>query len=513
VNVSGPLSNSDAQQHLRVDELMGNLRHSSTRGGALMIASHAIQFVIGVTGTAILARMLRPADFGYLAMVATLTNFVASFRDLGLPMAAVHKQELSHEQASGLFWVNVLTSFAIAALVAASALPLAWFYSEPKLVAITLVMAGGILASSLGMVHSGLLRRRMNFAAVAVVEVSAMLVGLCVGVGSALGGAGYWALVFQQLSIYLTQTIAALLLCRWRPTARARAATLADPELRSMLRYGRNESAARILTYAGRNTDGVLVGYFWGPSILGLYQKAYQWSITPFYQIFGPLMPVAVSSFSRLQDDPGRYRLYVRTAMLGLFSATLPATALLIIAAEPVVLLLLGRQWVDAIPLFRVLAVGAYFTTFSLVTRWLYLAEGRTGEQLRWAIVSAPLTILGVVAGLRWGAIGVAKGFAIATSLLAIPGLLYCLRRSPIKRRDFVSAAWRPAIASILAAGVTLAVRLYLVPDLARPSLQFAVDAAAYTAAYVAFWVGMPRGRAEAGNVLRHLRLLLPAAE
>lgn len=512
MNVSGPISNAAAHQHLRVDELQENLRHSSTRGGALMIASHALQFVIGVTGTAILARILRPADFGYLAMVATLTNFVATFRDLGLPMAAVQKQELSHEQASALFWVNVLTSFAVAAFVAACALPLAWFYSEPKLVAITLVMAGGILVSSLGTVHAGLLRRRMNFAAVAAVEITAMFVGLCVGVGAAMAGTGYWALIFQQVSIYLTQTVMALLLCRWRPASRSGAATLADPEFRSMLRYGRNESAGRILTYAGRNTDSVLVGYFSGPAILGLYQKAYQWSITPFYQIFGPLMPVAVSSFSRLQDDPGRYRLYVRTAMLGLFSATLPATALLIIAAEPVVLLLLGRQWVDAIPLFRILSAGAYFTTFALVSRWLYLAEGRTGEQLAWAMISAPLTILGVVAGLPWGAIGVATGFAVITSMLAIPGLLFCLRRSPIEWRDFVSAAWRPSIASIVAAVVTLGVHHYLVPDRARPVMHFSVQVATYLISYVALWVALPRGRAEAGGVLKHLRLLLPSA-
>lgn len=494
---------------LSTRELRANLKHTSTRSGAVMIVSHAIQLGIGVTGTAILARMLRPQDFGYLAMVASLTNFVATFRDFGLPMAAVHKETLSHEQASGLFWFNLLASFVVAALVAAMAWPLAWFYSEPRLVGMTLVMSAGILVSSSGMVHVGLLRRNMRFTSIATLEIAAMLVGLVVGVCSAFAGAGYWALVYQQITIYLTQTSLALILSRWKPAPRHRSATLADPGLRAMLHYGRNVSSTRIVTYLGRNTDSVLVGYFAGPATLGLYQKAYQWSITPFWQIFSPLMPVAVASFSRLQAEPERYRAYVRTAMLGLFSLTLPATMLLILAAEPVVLLLLGSQWTGAISLFRILAAGAYFSGFSMVTRWLFLAEGRTAEELRFAMIAAPITILGVVAGLPWGATGVAAGFSITTSALTIPGLMYCLRRSPVRARDFVASTWRPLVASLLAAGAAWLIRERL-PTPPRLIGAFLLDCAIYVPLYALTWLALPNGLAEAARMLRHLRPARP---
>ncbi len=496
---------ADVPGHLRVEELSHDLKRRSARGGALMVSSHAIQLLIGVGGTAVLARLLRPQDFGYLTMVATLTAFVATFRDLGLPSAAVHKQQLTQEQASGLFWINCLASLGVAALVAGMAPVLAWFYGEPKLLAITLVMSLGILASSLGTLHAGLLRRQMQFGAITVIEIGAMVAGVAVGISAALAGTGYWALVWQQMTIWVWQSAWAWLLCGWRPARRAASAAPSDPGLRSMLRYGRNVTAARLAEYVGRNMDAVLVGRFAGPASLGLYQKAYQWAMTPFWQLNTPMLTVAVSSFSRLQNDHGRYRLYVRITLLGVFALTLPAMALLFVEADGVIRLLLGAQWVAAIPMLRILSVGAYFSAFVLVTKWLYLSEGRTGEQLRWALASAPITIAGVAAGVRWGAVGVAYGFTASTIILAAPGVWYCLRNSPLRLADFWSAAWRPIVASLLSAAVLWPLRS-LLPAMPHLLVRFVLDSAIYLLLYAACWMGLPGGRGEMREVLKHLR-------
>lgn len=498
-------ADDEADGHLRVDGVTADLRSNSARSGALMIVSHAAQLVIGVTGTAILARLLQPRDFGYLAMVATLTNFIATFRDLGLTTAIVHRQEVSHEQASGLFWVNSLMSVGVTAIVVGMAPVLAWFYGEPRLVAITLVISVGILATSLSMLHVGFLRRQMQFGAITALEIGAMLAGVVVGIGSALAGAGYWALVFQQLAIYLWQSGAAWMLCRWRPARRGAAAVMRDAGLRSMVRYGKNVTGSRIITHVGRNLDSVLVGHFAGPATLGLYQKAYHWSMLPFWQIYIPMLQVAVSSLSRLQDDHDRYRLYVRTMLAGLFALTLPATALLFVEAEAFIVLLLGQQWIEAIPIFRVLCIGGYFLSFTLVSKWLYLSEGRTAEQLRWALISAPTTVLAVAVGMRWGAMGVATGFTTASVLLVAPGVWHVLRRSPLRATDFIRAVWRPALASIAAAALQWLIR----PSLPHLFVQVAVSAGLYGILYFMFWMVLPGGRAEAArfiNYLRHIR-------
>ncbi len=482
-----------------------DLKRRSARGGLLMIGSHAIQLAIGVSGTVVLARLLRPGDFGLLAMVATLTSFVATFRDLGLPTAAVQKKQLSEAQASGLFWINCAGSVAVAGLVAALAPVLAWFYEEPALLPITLVMAGGILISSIGMVHFGLLRRQMRFGAITTLEIGAMLAGVSIGIAAALAGAGYWALVGQQLTIYLWQASAAWYLCAWRPMRPARSAGLRDPELRSMLRYGRNTSLARVLMYLGRNMDAVLLGRFAGAGVLGLYQKAYQWSMMPFWQINTPMLGVAVSSFSRLQDDPQRYRQFVRMTLLGMFGLILPATALMFLEADGVVRLLLGPQWLEAIPVLRVLSLGAYFASFTLITRWLYLSEGRTGHELRWAGFSSVVMVAGVALGVRWGAMGVASAFAVVSTLLAWPGVWYCLRHSPLRGRDFWGSIWRPMMASLIAAAIMWHLR-NLLPGVGHPLPQLLLHALIYLLLYLVCWVGLPGGRGELTVALMQLR-------
>ena len=279
-----------------------------------------------------------------------------------------------------------------------------------------------------------------------------------------------------------------------------------------MLTYGKNLSVARVVNYLGRNVDSVTIGYFRGAGVLGLYQKAYQWSLTPFWQMYLPLMPVAVSSFSRLQDDVPRYRYYARTTLLALFSVTLPATMLLLLDAHHVVLLLLGRKWMDAIPFFRILAVGAYFSGFASAMNWLYLAEGRTAQQLRWAMVSTPIMIVSVLIGVRMGgARGVAIAFSGATVLLSFPAIWYCLRGSPLGAGDFLGSVWRPAIASLAAGGALYFIR-GLLPHTSRPIIHLSIDATIYAAVYLIFWLALPGGLEQSARVRRHLRLLLPAA-
>jgi PST family polysaccharide transporter len=500
-----PLDVEDVDGHLRVDDVTADLKSRSARSGVLMIVSHAIQLGIGIAGTAVLARLLRPQDFGYLAMVMTLISFVATIRDMGLPVAAVQKQELTSEQASGLFWINGLMSMVTAAIVAAGAPLLAWFYGEPKLVNMTLVMAIGIFVSSLTMVHIGLMRRQMKFGAITALEIGAMLFGAVVGIVSALLGAGYWALVYQQVAIYVWQSGSAWVMCRWRPRRRSPSDIVADPALRSMLRYGRDVTASRLLGKIGRNLDGVLVGYFTDATTLGLYQKAYHWSVTPFNQIYSPLLVVAVASFSRLQNDHARYRLYAHTTLLGLFALTLPGMALLFVEADGIILLLLGRQWTDAIPIFRVLTIAAFFGSFTLVTKWLFLSEGRTGEQLRWSALAAPTMVVGVAMGIRWGAIGVAWGFAAASALLAAPGVWYCLRRSPFGLSDYVSAVWRPAVASVVAAVLLWLVRAHL-PQAPYLIIRVAINSAIYGVFYASCWLMLPGAWAEVSRIVRQWR-------
>ena len=144
-------------------------------------------------------------------------GFLWIFQDAGLSTATVQRQEITHAQVSNLFWVNVGVGGVITLLVAASAPAIAWFYREPRLVGITLVLSITFLLASSAVQHIALLNRQMRFGAIAMIEVVSMLAGYLTGIGMALSGYGYWALVGANVIQVAIKLVLAWLISGWRP--------------------------------------------------------------------------------------------------------------------------------------------------------------------------------------------------------------------------------------------------------------------------------------------------------
>jgi PST family polysaccharide transporter len=476
-----------------------------------MIISDGAQLVLGFVSTLVLARILTPSDFGLVAIVVSITALVSTIRDFGLPMATVQIAKITHAELSTLFWLNLKLSALVALLLAALAPAIAWLYGESELTGITLVTTVGLFIVGLSTVHMGLLRRQMRFGAITGIETCGVATGVATGITTALLGAGFWALVLQQLTTNVTTGVALCLISRWRPGAPWRTSGVGDADserMRSMVSYSKYLTCARVVNSLGNNLDVVLIGKFSGTASAGLYQKAKQWGGLVFWQLYSPLTDVLVTSFSRLQTDPSRYRAYFRKAVMGLYFVTAPAMTFAVVEAREIVLLLLGAQWSAAVPIFRVIAVGAYAGSVTLVARWAYLAEGATQRQLTWSLISTPVLIAGVLAGLWWGAIGVAYGYAAATCLLAFPGLLYALHGSSLRVADFARAVWRPAFMAILAAVALFGMRRFA-PEMQHIAISFLRDLSFISATYLGLWLATPGGRdglREMLSLLRYLR-------
>lgn len=511
---AGPPADARWDGHFRTEGVRADLRRKSIRSGAVQASTQVVRLLLLVGSGMVLARLLTPWDFGVFAMVGLLIAFVESFRDFGFPMAALHREDLKHAQLSALFWtsqkLSLLTSLGVAALAPA----LAWFYGEQRLTAIAVAMAGGVFVLGLANQHESLLMRQMRFARLRAIEIGAMVVGIVAGVSAALLGAGYWALVAQFVATATTRTAALWLACDWRPAAVR--GLVRDDGTRSLLTYGADVTGFRIVTHIGRNLDRVLVGYFSGATAVGLYDSAYRWSLVPFQQVFTPLASVVVAAFSRVRHDAAAYRASCREVFLPLFSVVVPV--LVFMAAEPgaVIRLLLGEQWLDAVPLFRLLCIGAIGTSVIKVTKWIYLSEGTTRRQFVWGLIFTPVMILSVVVGTRWGAYGVAAGFAAGTCLLAYPALRFCLATSPLRMRDFLAVVGRPLLASLVAAGAVQALERLAWSGGGGVLVELAWKLAVFGVVYLLAWLAQPGGRAAAARILGlagELRLLgRPAA-
>jgi O-antigen/teichoic acid export membrane protein len=273
-----------------------------------------------------------------------------------------------------------------------------------------------------------------------------------------------------------------------------------------MVAFGGHLTGFNVVNYLNRNVDGLLVGRLFGAYQLGLYSKAYQLLLLPLHQINGPMTRVAVPALSRLQHDPERYRTYYHHAILLLCAASMPAVVLLFVTADQAIPLILGRQWVDAVFLFQLLAPAAFIGTFNVATGWVYVSLGQTNRQLRMGSAVAVVTLAAFVIGTRWGVAGVAAACSAAACLTRYPTILYCFRTTPLRAGDLFRAVWQPAVASVLAGAAVYGMRtLWPMPSV-HLSLAFAACVAAYGAAYVLIWQAFPQGREALGILTRAIR-------
>ena len=234
----------DKNRHFSTDHLKADLAGRSVRGGMLTLTVQILKFLISTTATIVVARLLTPQDYGLVGMVVVLINFLGMFQYLGLPAATVKWPQLSHPQVSTLFWINVGLSSVIMFAVLGSAPLLAWFYKEPRLIGIAVGYALVIFLTGISIQHLAILQRQMRFVALAAIDIAALSLGLAVTIIAALRGAGYWALVLNQLVFSLLTIAGAWTACKWRPALPAGA-----PGVRSILSYGGNLAGYSFTTF------------------------------------------------------------------------------------------------------------------------------------------------------------------------------------------------------------------------------------------------------------------------
>ena len=148
-----------------------DLKRKSVIGGIAAVSAQGVKFFLQMATTMVLARLLSPKDFGLQGMVVVVIGFLALFRDAGLGMATVQRLEVTHEQTSTLFWINVAVGAILASLCAASAPLLVAFYHEPLLYWVAVVSGTTFVFNGLAAQHDALLQRDMRFVTRAKIDV------------------------------------------------------------------------------------------------------------------------------------------------------------------------------------------------------------------------------------------------------------------------------------------------------------------------------------------------------
>lgn len=464
------------------------------------LGAQGVKILLQLASVVTLSRLLTPHDYGLMAVVLVIIGIGEIFRDFGLTSASVQAPELSNGQRDNLFWINTGIGIVLAALMFLAAWPVEAFMHEPDLIPIVRVLSVTFVLNGLTTQYRAQLMRALKFRAMALIDIAAAALALGSAMVAALLGAGYWALVLQQIVSCLVLLLGAVAAGRWLPHWYSR-----RYEILSLVRFGWNLVGANVLGYAGHQIDTVIVAGRFGTTSLGLYNRSYQLIMTTFSQIRSPLSDVAIPVMSRVQRDEERFSSYVASGQIALGYGLGIPIALVAGLADPVVHIMLGPQWTQAAPYMRFFCGATLLSTLAFVGYWVYVSRGLGNQLFRYSLVELGIRVVCIVTGSFFGMIGVAAG-VFAEPLLSWSLSIYWLSRiTPIPSRSLWAGGFRilGLTATVTAASWFTASRISAG---AWPTLLAGIGVGAVVA--LAFLV-IPAYRRDARELVSFVRLMV----
>lgn len=368
---------------------------------------------------AILARFLNPKDFGLMAIVMIVVGFVSAFADLGISNAIIHRQIITKNELSSLYWLNVITGFVMFIITSAISPFISKIYGEPELTKLIILLSSTFIIQSFSQQFLMLLQKELRFKEIARIEIVNKLFSFIVSVYLAYLGYGVYSLVYGSLMASLVMSLQFLPigLSEYRPTLRFKI-----NEIKSFFSFGAYQMGERTVNYFNYQIDTILIGKLIGMEGLGIYNIAKQIVMKP-AMVFNPIVArVTFPAMVRVQDDiPVLKNAYLK-AIRYLSSINFPVYAFIFVFANEIVNILFGPKWQDAVIIIQILSIWAAWRSTGNPIGSLLLARGRADLGFWWNVVIFFYVPLAVWIFSRWGLIGIAVGLNIILATLVYPG-------------------------------------------------------------------------------------------
>ena len=200
------------------------------------------------------------------------------------------------------------------------------------------------------MQHSALLRRQLRYTTLTIIELLSQLASAAAGVGMALAGLGYWAILGMSLVSSAVYAVFVWGATGWIPGPPRRTAGV-----RNMLSFAGTVTLQNVVVYVAYNFEKVLLGRYWGAGALGIYERGYRLVNLPTSELNAAIGEVAFAGLSRIQNDPARLRSYFLKGYTLVLSMTLPITIFCAVFVDDIIGLLLGPKWTEVAVIFRLL--------------------------------------------------------------------------------------------------------------------------------------------------------------
>lgn len=349
----------------------------------------------------VLARLLMPADFDCIGMLAIFLAVSSIFIQGGLGTALIQKKDPEPIDFSTVFYWNLVFAVLFYLILFVIAPFVADFYAQPILKPMLRVQSVVLLIQSFAIVQITQLTRQMNFKALAIRNMLAALAGTLIAIPMALRGLGAWSLVASAITAAIVNVLLLWKLSPWRPSWE-----FSFTSLKELFSFGGLMLLSSLVETVYVNLQGLIIGKKFTSGSLGYYMQAKKLEEIPVSGLSSIVNEVTFPAFSTLQDDSGRLREGMRKSTQALTYLNLPMMTLLFIIAHPLITFLYGEKWAPAAPYFQILCIAGLVYCMNTLNTNIIKALGKGKIYFVIQITKRLIGIALILFGMRFGIYG-----------------------------------------------------------------------------------------------------------
>lgn len=365
----------------------------------------ALQFIVNL----ILARLLTPADYGCIGMLAIFIIVSQVLIDGGFGSALIQKREPTQEDYSTIFFWNLFFAIALYVILFFASPWIALFFKIPLLKDVLRVLGCILIINSFSIVQNNRLRKQLALKKLACINIGALVVASCIAIILAYSGFGVWSLVVMQLLNASMFTILIWMFEKWRPSL-----CFSLRAMKELFHFGGYLLAANILQEVCRNLQGLIIGRKFSSTEMGLYSQAKKLDDVTSLTLPNIIVQVMFPIYSQLQNDKRKMGDTLRMNVRLITFVTFPLLILLIIVAHPLILFLYGSKWEATVPYFQVLCVGGLFACLQNINYYAIASLGQSRTLFRWSFYKWGALLVLLLVGAKWGMYGILWGMVLS---------------------------------------------------------------------------------------------------
>lgn len=387
--------------------------------------SQAISTLLQFGTIVVLARLLDPSDFGLMAMIFLVTGLAQAFSDAGISNAIIYRQDVTDEQLSTLYWLNITAGVTMFLIILVARPLIVAYYREPQISVYISVVSVGFVISSFGQQSLVLMRKELRFRNFSVVEITSSVIASVSAIGAALLGWGVWSLVLRSI---VQASVRSLMGISWAAqSGKLPGLHFRSVDLRGFVSFGLYQMGEKTINYLSANVDNLIIGRFLGAEALGYYSVAYQLIKFPLERFNPIITQVAFPTFSRIGHDNAILRRGYLKVVSIVATVAFPMLVGMFVVAPLFVEVVYGKTWLPAVAVIRILCIVGAVKAQGNPIGSLLLSKGRADIGFYWNIFAVVAMAIANWVGARWGIEGVAWSTLVVVVFIFFPASFYLL--------------------------------------------------------------------------------------